>query len=338
MPSLLAGTAGGASRSKRDAVSEHAVTSARRAFLHRLIDDAGLFPPAALSIAAALVEDRRARSGPHAWMLGDFVVTAARLGELIEAVRAMETGPLDVSLIVDATGAGATIDRALDEQRAAGDTVAIRAVEVKAPIVDDGDIRSAISLLVADIDASKLARGSTAYVEFAFGERWETRVAATIDALADARARSPHDVAGKIRCGGVPQPQIPGPEQLAFAIGTLRARELPFKATAGLHHPLRHDDMATSEPVHGFFNVVGAAVLDWALDLDDRTRTAILADRDAGHFSLDDDAFCWRDLRVSGGAIVDAREAFARSFGSCSFSEPVDDLIALGILEAALAR
>jgi len=314
------------------------VTSARRAFLHRLIDDAGLFPPAALSMPDALAEDRRARNGPNAWMLGDFVVTAARLGELIAAVRATEAGPLAVSLIVDAATAGATIEGALDAQRAADGTVSIRSIEVKAPVVDDGDIRSAISLLVADVDASKLPRGSAAYIEFPFGDRWEARVAATIDALADARARSPHDVAGKIRCGGIPQPQIPSPDQLAFAIGTLRAREVPFKATAGLHHPIRHDDAATSEPVHGFFNVVGAAVLDWVLDLDDRTRAAILGERDPAQFSLDDDAFGWRDLRASGEEIVDARGAFVRSFGSCSFSEPVDDLIALGVLEAALAR
>ena len=312
--------------------------SARRAFLQRLIDDAGLFPPASLAVPAALAEDRRARTGPHAWMLGDFVVTAARLGELIAAVRATQTGPLGLSLIVEAAAAGTAIDRALAEQDAAAETVAIRSIEVKAPAVDDGEIRAAVSLLVADIDASRLPRGSAAYVELGFGDDWEARVAATIDALADARARSPHDVAAKIRCGGIPQPLIPTPEQLAFALGTLRAREVPFKATAGLHHPIRHDDGAPPAPVHGFFNVMGAAVLDWVLDLDDRTRARILGDRDASHFGLDDAAFAWCDLRAGGDEIAGARAAFARSFGSCSFTEPVDDLVGLGVLEAAFAR
>lgn len=311
--------------------------SARRAFLARLVDDAGLFPPAALALEEALAVDRIARAGPHAWMLGNFIVRADRLKDLVNALEEMEE-PLGVSLIVDGTQSAREIERAVAAQRAAPETFALRSVETKLPAVDDGEIRSALSLLVAEIDASDLARGTPAYIEFAFGDRWESRVAATIDALADARTRSPHDIAAKIRCGGPVASLVPTPEQLAFAIGTLRALDVPFKATAGLHHPLRHDDAAAGFTVHGFLNVIGAAVLDWALDLDDRTRRGILEERDAGRFTFDDAAFAWDGHVASPVQVAAARERFVRSYGSCSFSEPVEDLIALGILEDALAR
>ena len=311
--------------------------SARRAFLQLLIDDAGLFPPAALPPAEALAVDRLERTGSHAWMLGNFVVPAAQLAKLAGVLEPLEAA-LGLSLIVGATHLAQEIDEAVVLQRAAPERIAIRSIETKTPAVDDGEIRSAVSLLVANVDATSLPRGTPVYIEIAFGERWESRVAATIDALADVRARSPHDIAGKLRCGGPTASLVPSPEQLAFAIGTLRAREVPFKATAGLHHPVRHDDPVAGYAVHGFLNVIGAAVLDWNLDLDDRARRNILDERDATRFTLDDAVFAWNDLAVGPAQVAAAREQFVRSYGSCSFSEPVEDLIGLGVLETAVAR
>jgi len=40
----------------------------------------------------------------------------------------------------------------------------------------------------------------------------------------------------------------------------------------------------------------------------------------------------WREQRVSSKELVVARQNFALSFGSCSFTEPIDDLQSLGLL------
>src|SRR5262249_27634531 len=53
-----------------------------RALLENLIDYAGLFPPAALPMKAAVENYQRYRESAEAWMLGKFVVPVARLDEL----------------------------------------------------------------------------------------------------------------------------------------------------------------------------------------------------------------------------------------------------------------
>jgi hypothetical protein len=64
-------------------------TDARRALLEGLIDHAALFPPASLSMEAALVEDSRARASEASFVLRRFVCPASRLDELGEESRAL---------------------------------------------------------------------------------------------------------------------------------------------------------------------------------------------------------------------------------------------------------
>jgi hypothetical protein len=114
-------------------------------------------------------------------------------------------------------------------------------------------------------------------------------------------------------------------EGVAEFLSGAAARRLPFKATAGLHHPIR------SAAMHGFVNVFTAAAFAWhgaerAFLLD------LLEDRDAGSFTFTDDALRWRGHALSTVQIQTARREFAHSFGSCSFAEPVADLRALGLL------
>lgn len=53
-----------------------------RGFMSRIIDYAGLFPPAAQDLGTAIRAFARYRAGRDAWMLGRFIVPAARLAEL----------------------------------------------------------------------------------------------------------------------------------------------------------------------------------------------------------------------------------------------------------------
>src|SRR6185436_2132053 len=53
-----------------------------RVLLADLIDYAGLFPPAALSMQDAVRNYARYAEGEHAWMLGKFVVPEARRAEV----------------------------------------------------------------------------------------------------------------------------------------------------------------------------------------------------------------------------------------------------------------
>ncbi len=114
-------------------------------------------------------------------------------------------------------------------------------------------------------------------------------------------------------------------QDLATFVAPAAARRLPFKATAGLHHPIR------SAAMHGFINVFAAAV--FAMSAMDRpTLIQLLDDTDPRSFHFTEDALHWRDWHVSTPEIAAARRNFAHSFGSCSFEEPIDSLRSLGLL------
>jgi hypothetical protein len=138
----------------------------------------------------------------------------------------------------------------------------------------------------------------------------------------------------KIRAGGITPEAIPSCEQVAAFILTCAQLKLPFKATAGLHHPVRALYPLTYEPdapravMHGFVNVLLAAAFAYYGQED---IVPILAETDASAFSFDDRAH-WREHSLSLEQIKEVRQKFMHSVGSCSFEEPVHDLQALGWL------
>jgi hypothetical protein len=143
---------------------------------------------------------------------------------------------------------------------------------------------------------------------------------AALDAVAGAGAGA------KVRCGGATAEMFPTPAELAHFICGCRDRGLAFKATAGLHHPIR-DGVA-----HGFLNLLGATVLAHAGGAGPDEVADLLADEDAGSFSVTDEAFTVRGRAFGAGAVAAARQGLFTGYGSCSFSEPVEDLKGLRIL------
>jgi hypothetical protein len=84
--------------------------------------------------------------------------------------------------------------------------------------------------------------------------------------------------------------------------------------------------------MHGFLNVFVAAALVARGHLDDLTLLAILEETDASAFRVEGETIAWRDHAFALADLAAARSGFARSFGSCSFAEPVQDLQHLGML------
>ena len=119
----------------------------------------------------------------------------------------------------------------------------------------------------------------------------------------------------KVRCGGKVTPSVLG---LAEFIGACRRLEVPFKATAGLHQPLRHGDD------HGFLNLLAAAAFG---DEEDA-----LADEDESAFAVTSDTFSWRGHEAGAAEIEHMRRELFVGFGSCSAQEPIDGLAELGML------
>lgn len=291
-----------------------------RALLTGLVDYAGLFPPAALSMDAAVAEYARSGRSPEAFMLGRFVVPAARLVELGAAAEAHlpAAGSGDAWRVSALVGADPDGDAARVESwnaSRAGRAV-VDAVELKA--ASPAQAEAALTALPAAL---------TAYVEVGLDEELG-------DMLATLKRRGAR---AKVRTGGVVPEAIPETSPLARFIAACAAAGVAWKATAGLHHPLRAERALSYEPtspratMHGFLNVFGAAVFAKAgatlTELD-----AVLREPLASAFRLDDEGLAWRQLRASTAQIAEARRDSALSFGSCSFAEPVADLQALGVL------
>lgn len=134
----------------------------------------------------------------------------------------------------------------------------------------------------------------------------------------------PPDVALKLRTGGETAEAFPDEDRLASALSDALAGGLRFKLTAGLHHAVRHTDPATGFEHHGFLNVVLAvhAALTGSGGL-----AATLAERDVSVV-----ASAVADLDEAARGLVRSRFL---SVGTCSITDPLDDLRGLGLLDEA---
>lgn len=287
-----------------------------------LIDYAGLFPPAALDMTTALEEYASAREGPQAWMLGRFIVPIGRMPEMGDRRREFPLSVLiNVALPADADSgrwmelAGESL-AAVAREREAGARVEALEVSIPPPRWQRETVDAPLGQLGALLERENL-RDVTTYAELPRG---------TVPNAAVKRAR----LGVKIRCGGLDAAAFPSVDAVAAFVAGAAAESLRFKATAGLHHPVRHVDAATGFHMHGFLNVLAAAT--FASRADDATLNAIVAEEDPAAFIFDDTSFGWRDLRCDIEELRAVRRSSFVGYGSCSFSEPVDDLIALGML------
>lgn len=304
-----------------------------RALLTGLIDYAGLFPPARLTLDQAIRNYVRYRQSPNAWMLGRFILPAARLEELEPYHEELFRFGPPFAFSVLGRG-GATLAEFLTNLRAdLHDIAAFRKRHGERVTVDVIELR-----LPAELSDPRLPESTETLYK-------TIRVFPAVDLLVfceppgqsegflEQLGMLPCDYVGfKLRCGGLDAAAFPSSERVAEALRGSLDMGVPFKATAGLHHPLPRFDATINARMHGFLNVFLAGVLAHAHDLSAEQIRRILDDDQARHFTFDDRKASWRTLRATTAEIAEARRDFVLSFGSCSFDEPCQDLRALGWL------
>lgn len=309
-----------------------------RALLSGLIDYAGLFPPASLTMADAAAEYNRQRLGVHAFALGRFICPASGLDELTEHGRSLMPGtyatsgyremagpgmtqPWEVSVVLD-TELGEAIGAidAFNERHAAEEGGLARVTSLELPAARAQDVDDALAGIPEQI---------LPY--------FEVPLAADPRGIIAALAGQ-DGVSAKARCGGVRPELIPTAEQIARFIAACTAAGVACKFTAGLHHPFRAEQPLTYERnppraiMHGFVNVFVAAALARAVGLDEAEIRAVVLETDPAAFRLSDDSIRVHGHELTLEAMADARSRLALSYGSCSFREPMDDLAAAGWL------
>ena len=300
------------------------MTPSLRALLGGVIDYAGLFPPAAIEMAEAVQRFGAYRSGPHGWMLGRMIVPMALIDEFERALAdsAPEPGrpepwPVSVVAAYPYDGSVARIWDFNGRHGACGDRVAIiDSIEAKAETVSE-----------VERLADAVPAGFDLFVE-----------APAMNAppgLLESIARS--GGAAKLRTGGVLPEHVPPALGLATSVVACHRAGISFKATAGLHHPIRADRPLTYDArpprakLHGFLNLLVASAVVRAGWVDATGAAEVLAEESPDAFTFASDSLAWRGHQLTMGELRASRR-FLRSFGSCSFDEPVAGLETLALL------
>lgn len=291
-----------------------------RSLLAGAVDYAGLFPPSQLSMSEAVVNYALNRSGQFNWMLGRFVLPVSRLSEFLDIASHYfsHAGQTNWRLSVLAgENINETVRQIVNFNEQNAPNVIIDSLEVKANTVSK--IENTVSLLPPDL---------TTYFEIGIGENF-------VDLISTLAFRG---MRAKIRTGGVIPEDFPkSPEVIKFVRACVAAN-VPFKATAGLHHPIRCYRPLTYSPtgpkgtMHGFLNLF--LMTGFARKSYKRKRLEELMEEEFDEvFKFEESKIHWRESNVLDiGEIEQLRIAGINSFGSCSFDEPITDLQGLGIL------
>ena len=311
------------------------------AFTAGLIDYAGIFPPASLPLDDAIVEYAQHQSEDEAWMLSRFILPASRLPELtsvhiqlLPLWRFSVLGRGGESGTAWLTGLKQDLASVAQFQQTYPQKVQVDLLETGLPLaVVHGDDGWQLPALLQE--AKVQLAGLRPFYELPFVTDWEVLFPPTVEAVAEiGQLDQPAGI--KLRTGGIKAELFPTIQQLATAIIVCRDAGIPLKATAGLHHPIRHFDETIGTKMHGFFNLFGAGILGQVHHLDAPTLVEILVEETPTAFTFSEAGFGWRDFWATTAQIEACRQNRFISYGSCSFIEPRQDLQALGLLKSKI--
>lgn len=276
--------------------------------LERLVDYAGLFPPAALSLSDSLQRYASYQEGPACSVLGRFVCKVSQL----QAVRACLTPGqrLPLSALLDSPQ---EVDQVEAFHAQVGASVRVELVETRWVDAEQGGLW--------------LQRWKYPLFFEVRPDQWES--AAELARQAGGRFGL------KLRTGGLTAEGIPPVDDIVAFLEFLREVQLPYKFTAGLHHacgghyPLTYEPGSATARMYGFAELFGLACLHWWGRLDAaRLRDGLLAE--AFRLQADESGLHYLGSTCSAPQVQEYRRRAGQSFGSCSFEEPVQELTHLG--------
>ena len=267
-----------------------------------MFDDASMFPPQDEPVQSAVVGHLTHRMAWYADMVGPFVCSASRLTTVDALAGARGIDALDVSVVIPDGIDG--LGRALEY---ADGCARLRVVALEIPL-GVHDLRDALTHLVPLVKHER-----NVYLEIPMLQVSERNV----------HELAPTGVRLKLRTGGTSIEAFQSEDKLAKPITLCAAERLAFKCTAGLHSAVRHRDASTLFEHHGFLNIALAARVAAATGSQGATR-AVLAERDPRQLAYQISDLTSGDVR--------AIRALFSSFGTCSITEPVDDLLGMGLV------
>ena len=286
-----------------------------RAPFAEIVDYAGLFPPASCTMADSVRQYDVYRRSEERWMLGRFVVAATRLQEFGEAI---ETGGIGVDPRDPwrlSVGMGAHVPAEL-----------ARIAAFQAAWEPRGVLADSIEYKVMSV-GQVLALGEQ--IPRVFRRFFEVPPVGPYRDLVGAIGEV--GALAKLRTGGMSADLFPAATEVTRFLLAVVKHGVPFKATAGLHHPFRgqypisyaHD--AERQMMYGFVNLL-LATAELLRGGEGETAQAILEEADRSTIVHDATGLTWRGSHYTEAELTMAHQQLFIGFGSCSFREPIDEL------------
>jgi hypothetical protein len=282
--------------------------------MYGVIDYAGLFPPAELSLGKAITNYYNYLNSPDSMMLSKFIIPASLLNSVPPALN---------EKILSVNGSFAVIisntSEDIENIISSINKTLIKALEIK-PGVNLDNLLDKIILIKNEIN-----KNIEIFIESSINPDNEL-----IEEIKVLR-KNGINAGYKLRTGGLTPDAFPSPEIIASVIKSCSENGIPFKATAGLHHPFTHFNSDVNSRMYGFINIFSAGMFTVKYHPDEKELADIITDENPGNFFFED-KLSHKKYELSSDEIRNSRKNYFISFGSCSFNEPLEDLRKLKLL------
>lgn len=289
-------------------------TSAISPLWRRLIDDAAVFPPGSASLPDAIERHSEGRAAWYEPCVGPLLLPLP----LVEPFVAAQAAGVPEAALAIRPGA-ATVTEIAEAVSTLGSASGVQVAAVETAVAADKPLEEGVAELLAGLRAD-LKDDIMLWLELRAEEGVNTAMA-RIRQAADAGVA----VGAKFRMGGTDAAGFPSAATVAQVLKAATDVGCRLKLTAGLHNLHRFDDAELGCTHHGF----GPVLLATWLGL----QGADLATLEAQLLTTDEAATVEALSALDDDAVTQIRGIMG-SFGCCGVTDPVNHLVAAGLLTA----
>ena len=315
-------------------------------FMHELLDYAGLFPPAKLTLQESLLNYSSYTKHIQKNWLGKFILPSNKIAECIEIMLDQKifksnNAFLKFSIILNSCEKFNDFNKIIDNDLKSiyqlkstfNKHINIDSIEFFPPkeVFQPNNLslfRNMLSFVNDKLLNAKEIKFK--YIEIPFSEN----INEYIEFISEFNLRQKEiKFCIKLRTGGVTPQQIPSAFHIAQAIRLSAEKQIPIKATAGLHVPVPNDNPEVGSRLHGFFNIFSCLMLCYKKLLTISEMENILVNYSYSDFKFTEEGFTVGNKFLPNAEMTHLRNSFIKSFGTCSFLEPIEHLQENNFLE-----
>ncbi len=296
-------------------------------FLNKLIDYAGLFPPANLNLNKALKKYREYIECDDSWIMSQFVIHLNDLENISKDDMEIFNDNFQLDFSVLSENLENDIEKLNQFKNQFSNKVKFSGLETL--ICQSDDLYNLLTSTNITIQNNNLKLSS--FFELSYDKNWLKGMFIAVKTISKFNKLNKTNFGFKLRCGGIKANMFPDSNLVSNTILNCIKDNVPMKFTAGLHHPFRHFDDNINTKIYGFFNIFIGAMLAQKYKFKCSQLNQILLDENEYSFIFYEDKIKWKNFHITNDEIKQFRKSQFISFGSCSFDEPREDLIKLGV-------